>query len=218
MTDKKKLYSAFVISYCIYFALTVVLDFTGWEWTWNPLYYISKTLYLLFASCAIYGLYKGDNRTIAYIALPVLLLLFLFSAGSIIRGLPLLFICLVIFKTNIHMFSKGLFFLFYVLVFLLSLFLWYLGDFGARNVLSTTPSPSGHYTLVVVDDDQGALGGNTIIYLERKYYGLAKHRIRSVYIGRWGENPQVQWRDDESALIKNRAMDVFNDPTWYAPR
>lgn len=218
MRDKNKLYSVLVFAYCIYFILTVVLDLTGWEWTSIPLRYTSYGMYLLLASGAIYGFHKGENRTVTYIALPVLLILFLFSAGSIIRGVPLLFICLAILKTNINMLSKGLFFLFYLLILLLSLFLCYLGDFGAKTVLSTLPSPNGYYNLVVIDDDQGALGGNTIIDLEREYFGLAKHRIRTVYIGHWGEKPFVQWRDDENALINTRTLNVFSDPVWNARR
>lgn len=214
MGDKNKLYSVLIIAYCIYFILTVVLGSAGWEWTSVPLRYMSYGMYLLLASGAIYGLYKGENRIVAYIALPVLLILFTFSAGSIILGLPLLFICLVILKTEINIFSKGIFFLFALLILLLSLFLCYLGDFGVKTVLSTLPSPNGHYNLVVIDDDQGALGGNTIIDLEREYFGLAKHRIRRIYISRWGEKPLVQWRDNENAIINTRTLNVFTDPVW----
>ena len=41
-------------------------------------------------------------------------------------------------------------------------------DFGKKTVVQTIPSPSGKYYAQVIDDDQGALGGNTIVEVCKK--------------------------------------------------
>ena len=41
-------------------------------------------------------------------------------------------------------------------------------DFSKKTVVQTIPSPSGKYYAQVIDDDQGALGGNTIVEVCKK--------------------------------------------------
>lgn len=67
-----------------------------------------------------------------------------------------------------------------------------LGDFGVKTVVSRIPSPDAAYYAEVVNSDQGALGGDTQVYVRwnKGYEGLL-FRVyktpRLVYCGEWGE-------------------------------
>lgn len=90
------------------------------------------------------------------------------------------------------------------------------GNFGENTVVREIKSPNGSYVAQVVDSDQGALGGNTLVEVraEEKTVDLlvvrfTKRPIR-VYTGAWGEfdTLPVEWQDETTLLIKGHAYRV----------
>lgn len=83
-----------------------------------------------------------------------------------------------------------------------------LSNFGKQTVMQTIPSPSGQYYAQVIDDDQGALGGNTLVDVYENI-GIdspifqAKKEPQRVYVGDWGEfqTMQIYWKDDHCLVI-----------------
>ena len=82
---------------------------------------------------------------------------------------------------------------------------------GENTVVKAVDSPSGAYYARVVDADQGALGGNTLVYvydsrkLDAGLFDITKRPTR-VYLGEWGafKNMDIYWESDECLIINSR--------------
>jgi len=84
-------------------------------------------------------------------------------------------------------------------------------DFGFNTVMKSVASPQNTYTVDVIDNDQGGLGGATLVdvnYNNRSvnlfYCKLSKSPIR-IYTGKWGEfeNMQISWKDEHNLIIND---------------
>lgn len=79
-----------------------------------------------------------------------------------------------------------------------------------QTVVQTVESPNGKYYAQVIDSDQGALGGDTIVDVYTKsginliLFKIEKKPQR-VYLGDCGEfkNMQIYWKDDECLVINS---------------
>lgn len=101
-----------------------------------------------------------------------------------------------------------------VLILILASFMFFacfLGNIGETRVVETVWSPDGRHYAELVDDDQGALGGNTIVnvYPRGKLdLGLIRfcRRARNVYWGNWGEfnDMTIEWKDNDTLLINGK--------------
>lgn len=82
------------------------------------------------------------------------------------------------------------------------------GDFGENTVVQKIESPNGVYFAEVIDSDQGALGGDTLVDVyENKeinalVFKISKKRQR-IYRGEWGEfeNMTVYWKNENCLVI-----------------
>lgn len=82
------------------------------------------------------------------------------------------------------------------------------GQLGTQRVVQEAASPEGLKSAQLIDDDQGALGGNTFVYVRyRDILPLGFGGIRPdstlVYRGRWGEfeNLSLSWMDEKTLLV-----------------
>ena len=88
--------------------------------------------------------------------------------------------------------------------------------FGSNTVTQTVISPEGGYRAEVLDSDQGALGGDTIVrvYDTQKQWDtivfLVRKKPQVVYWGDWGEfeTMKLQWESEQILLINGRAYEV----------
>jgi hypothetical protein len=85
---------------------------------------------------------------------------------------------------------------------------FFLTDFVLTEEIRTVPSPNGNYSLVVVNVDQGALGGNTLINVRRSYLGMVEWKGR-IYIGRWGEQPNIEWAGNHEISVNGEHRRIF---------
>jgi len=84
------------------------------------------------------------------------------------------------------------------------------GNIGQNTVVQTVESPSGKYYAQVIDSDQGALGGDTLVDVYKKsginliLFKIEKKPQR-VYFGEWGEynTMQIYWKDDRCLVINS---------------
>lgn len=90
----------------------------------------------------------------------------------------------------------------------LSFFLFLANDFGEETVIKSLNSPSNTYCAKIIDSDQGALGGNTIVEVQRNrkincFIFTLESKPEIVYIGDWGEfiKMQMKWKDDNCLII-----------------
>ena len=92
----------------------------------------------------------------------------------------------------------------------LSISLYMMFPFGETTVVKELPSPDNTRYVQVIDSDQGALGGDTIVCLyEKKGVDLLILSITKkpeiIYIGNWGEfrEMDIYWEDDSSLVINS---------------
>jgi len=86
---------------------------------------------------------------------------------------------------------------------------------GQNTVVQCLESPNGRYYAEVIDSDQGALGGDTIVNVYEKWeinlllFKLEK-KPQPVYFGEWGEfkNMEIYWKDDRCIVINSIEYEV----------
>ncbi len=90
----------------------------------------------------------------------------------------------------------------------LSFFCLVFGNFGAREVVRHVDSPSGSYVAEIVIDDQGALGGATLVEVfgTNRIDAWLIHiypKAKQVYSGPWGEydTMELRWKNDSCLEI-----------------
>lgn len=84
------------------------------------------------------------------------------------------------------------------------------GNIGQNTVVQTVESPNGAYYAEVINSDQGALGGDTLVEVyEDTEINLLIFKIfktpKRVYHGEWGEfeDMELYWKDDQCLVINS---------------
>ncbi len=102
-----------------------------------------------------------------------------------------------------------------VIVVYFSLIFIVFGDFGENTVVKTLNSPDGTYYAQVVDSDQGAMGGDTIVNVYKNkeihttVFSLTPIPDR-VYTGEWRawENMHIYWENDSCLVINSKEYNI----------
>lgn len=88
-------------------------------------------------------------------------------------------------------------------------------DIDPNSVVRSVESPNGAYYAEVIDNDQGALGGNTIVDVHdnkgiNMFIYKIKKKTQRVYIGPWGEfeNMRIYWKEDDRLVINSIEYDI----------
>lgn len=89
------------------------------------------------------------------------------------------------------------------------------GSIGQNTVVKTVESPGGTYYALVIDSDQGALGGDTIVNVcpKESFTTLiftVKKKPQTVYTGPWGayKNMWIYWKDSSCLVINDTEYDI----------
>lgn len=89
------------------------------------------------------------------------------------------------------------------------------GNIGQNTVVKTVVSPSGKYYAQVIDSDQGALGGDTLVDVYQEcginaFLFQIKTKPQRVYIGDWGEfdNMQIHWKNENCLIINSVEYEI----------
>lgn len=90
-----------------------------------------------------------------------------------------------------------------------------IGNIGQNTIVRTVESPNGKYHAEVIDSDQGALGGNTIINIRKNddidlFAFKIKTKPHSVYCGKYGEykDMQIYWKNDNCIIINSAEYEI----------
>lgn len=84
------------------------------------------------------------------------------------------------------------------------------GNIGQNTVVQTVASPNGEYYAQVIDSDQGALGGDTLVEVHKKG-GLncplfkAEKKPQRVWVGEWGAfaDMRIYWKSEDCLVINS---------------
>ncbi len=85
------------------------------------------------------------------------------------------------------------------------------GNFGVNTVVDRIYSPNETYYAEIVDSDQGALGGDTVVYAHKNsrlnllVLTISKTPQR-VYLGEWKEyeTMKIEWKNEQCLLIDSK--------------
>lgn len=86
------------------------------------------------------------------------------------------------------------------------------GGIAEIRTVRRLPSPDGSSYAEIIDDDQGALGGSTLVEVcPRGLSGEYGVRVaKQIYFGRWGEfkDMELSWKDESCLEINGRAYPI----------
>ncbi len=121
----------------------------------------------------------------------------------------------IITSNKSKFFSVITFSLMFVAIILFSFVAVFFGNLAVNTVVNTVVSLSGEYYAEVVDSDQGATGGSTVVYVKKSdYLNLLIMKIEKnperIYLGEWGEykTMDIKWADDKTLLINSKEYKV----------
>ena len=85
------------------------------------------------------------------------------------------------------------------------LFLQALDGMTENTVVMTLVSPQGTYTAKVINSDQGAMGGNTLVEVYKGGLFGREKKVDRVYTGPWGEyeTMEIYWKNDHCLVINS---------------
>jgi len=98
----------------------------------------------------------------------------------------------------------------FVMLLLMHGFLWFtFGQIGYQKTVTAALSPEGTYRAEVIDSDEGALGGDTLVRIYHVPFHVdlclveVQREPRTVYIGQWGEfeTMTIDWQSEQTLLI-----------------
>lgn len=82
-------------------------------------------------------------------------------------------------------------------------------NFGENTITQTLQSPNNTYVAWTISSDQGALGGDTYVYVRNSkedvnlLFGTLMTQQKTLWTGGWNAEPILQWADDSNLLIDN---------------
>lgn len=89
------------------------------------------------------------------------------------------------------------------------------GNIGQNTVVQSVESPNGTYYAEVIDSNQGALGGDTLVdvYEDKGINALVfkiSKKPQRVYHGDWGEfeNMDIYWKNDNCLVINSVEYEI----------
>ena len=202
-----------IIAYIFTIILTIIFNMLGFRIINNIISNIFKGLYFIILIGAIFSFYKSkkkNNKSLIFIFLPI----FLLFTGIPFKVVTMVIVCPLFFLKGIKQILKVIGILIYLTFIVIGLFGLSFGEFGTNTIVDQQYSPNEMYRIVTVDSDQGALGGDTYVELQKIYFGIIKKNIETLYHGHWGEKPKLIWVDNNMVRIDGRDMNIHTSKTW----
>ena len=82
------------------------------------------------------------------------------------------------------------------------------GNIGQNTVVQSAVSPDGRLCAEVINSDQGALGGNTLVQVRETHsfdaqLFVIEKKAQRIYMGEWGEfkNMEIEWKNDNCLSV-----------------
>lgn len=89
------------------------------------------------------------------------------------------------------------------------------GQIGSHHIVQEVPSPDGEKVAELIDDNQGALGGNTLVCVRYRDvlplgFGGLRPDSKQIYRGSWGSHEEIKliWLDDTTLMINDHPYNI----------
>lgn len=177
------------------------------------LYFLSTFIILLIISK------KGDFQMDQLIITLINLIAMIIAVKNEFIALPLLLIYPLLGYKKFNFISIILSTLTYFIALIWIVFFLTFGRmaFSINEEVGNISSPNGAYNLVIISNNQGALGGATITNLDKIYLKIFKYR-KLVFYDDWGVENQIKWIDNKKFNIDGHIINVDTNKVIYGDR
>lgn len=207
------IYKYGVMLYAITIVLAITLNMSGVKIINFKVSIVLKVLYFIILFCAMLSFYKNEKKRKASIMM-IFLPFFLMFSGIPFKMITIVMVFPLFFIKGLKDGARVGGILIYLVCIMVGVMGLLIGGIGKDTVISEKYSPDGLHRVVTIDYDQGALGGDTYIRLEKVYLGVVKKNVKFIYHGKWGEKPDVIWRGNDIVNINERDINIKTDKMW----
>ena len=224
---------------CLLFALTLLFPVGalvsacfGYAFELTSFLAVSVIMAVISVFTVIFSIVSKDKINNKYIILLLYILtplsfinavIYIFESGQIIVAACALvsFVCtsfLMIknFKIKLRkMVALVLCALMTTFIFFFSFIMLMFGNIGQSTAVKNIDSPSGNLYVQIVDSDQGALGGDTLVNVYEKreidaFIFKLKDKPQRVYLREWREyeSMHISWKDDKCLVINSVEYEI----------
>ena len=163
---------------------------------------------------------------LSYILLPLSFInavIYIFESGELLVAICMLVsavCCFFIMIRNImstvsKIIVSVLFSLMTAFVIFFAFMMLIFGNIGQNTIVKNIESPNGSFYAQVIDSDQGALGGDTLVNVYEKreidtFIFKLKDKPQRVYLGEWREyeSMHISWKDDKCLVINSVEYEI----------
>ncbi len=224
---------------CLLFALTLLFPVGalvsacfGYEFELTSVFAVSIAIAVISVFTVIFSIISKEkiiNKVMVimlYILAPISFInaiIYIFESGQISVAVCVLvsFLCIsfLIIKNAMVKANKIVVSILCVLATVFILFFSFVmlifGNIGQNTVIKNIDSPSGNLYVQIVDSDQGALGGGTIVDVyEKREIDIVVFKLKDkpqrVYLGEWREyeSMHISWKDDKCLVINSVEYEI----------
>jgi hypothetical protein len=222
MERLKELYNSNKWIFGVWMTLVIIAIFNMFDYSFasNIIQDIYYVLYIIFTSMAIVMINRKSEFRISHLIIILInLVAIVIAVKNEFIALPLLLAYLFLGSTKSHFISIILSTFTYFIAFIWVVLLLTVGRmaFSPNEEIGRIPSPNGAYELVIISNNQGALGGATITNLDKIYLKTFKHR-KWVFYDDWGVENKINWIDNKNFKIDGHIIDVDTKEVIYGDR
>lgn len=209
---REKVHNYFGIIFFCVFILIIVARLMSISFANAVLTGIFLIIYYIISAFGYHSFLRSKYRRVSMTLMTFISVFSVFFISDLYMLLPVIFVVFAIRHSNISDTSKmviSAIHIFMAIVLLLGSLIYYgLINFVESTVLEQSISPNGRHELILLENDQGALGGSTTVSAKLNVLYIFEWN-RIMYVGRWGDRPVVYWIDDSHVSIDSQKMNVY---------
>lgn len=197
-----------------------ILNVFNFSFISNVIQFIFYGLYILASFIILLIIIKKSEFEMGQIIITLInLIAMIIAVKNEFIALPLLLIYPFLGSKKLNFISIILSTFTYFMAFIWIVFFLTFGrmNFSINEEIGNIPSPNGAYNLVIISNNQGALGGATITNLDKIYLKIVKYR-KWVFYDDWGVENQIKWIDNKNFNIDGHIINVDTKKVIYGDR
>ncbi len=196
-----------------------ILNVFNFSFISNVIQYIYYGLYILSTFIILLIIKKSEFKMGQLIIILINLIAMIIAVKNEFIALPLLLIYPFLGFKKLNFISIILSTFTYFIAFIWIVLFLTFGrmTFSINEEIGNIPSPNGAYNLVIISNNQGALGGATITNLDKIYLKIFRHR-KWVFHDDWGVENQIKWIDNKNFNIDGHIINVDTKKVIYGDR
>lgn len=201
MINKK--YNIPIILFVCMIYILIPLNLLDYYIISKPFLMILYIIYFLLSLITIITIYNKKHIKLNMIVLPIMIFGMCFLVNKPLL-IPIIFTVPLLFMSLYQIAFRVFYGILLVIIVFINLIFLPVSNFGENTIVNQEMSPDHQYRLIEKQIDQGLLGGDKQVVLEKVTFGVISKRIEVVYKGGWKENISIKWVDDDNYRINGK--------------